>query len=77
MARQDLINGKGIAVIDPHGDLVKDLIPFIPRSRADDVIIFNPADQERPMGLNLLEAHTPEERDLVAMDSLNIMIKLF
>lgn len=77
MARQDLINGKWIAVIDPHGDLVKDLIPFIPRSRADDVIIFNPADQERPMWLNLLEAHTPEERDLVAMDALNIMIKLF
>lgn len=77
MARQDLINGKWIAVIDPHWDLVKDLIPFIPRTRADDVIIFNPADQERPMWLNLLEAHTPEERDLVAMDSLNIMIKLF
>ncbi len=77
MARQDLINGKWIAVIDPHWDLVKDLIPFIPRTRADDVIIFNPADQERPMWLNLLEAHTPEERDLVAMDALNIMIKLF
>lgn len=77
MARQDLINGKGIAVIDPHGDLAKDLIPFIPRERADDVIIFNPADYERPMGLNLLEAHTPDERDLVAQDALNIMIKLF
>ncbi len=77
MARQDLRNGNWIAVIDPHGDLVKDLIPFIPRERADDVIIFNPADQERPMGMNLLEAHTPEEMDFVAMDSLNIMIKLF
>ncbi|MDD5770379.1 MAG: type IV secretion system DNA-binding domain-containing protein, partial [Candidatus Gracilibacteria bacterium] len=77
LARQDLINGSGIAVIDPHGDLVKDLVSFIPRSRADDVIIFNPADMERPIGLNLLEAHTPEERDLVAMDAMNIMIKLF
>ncbi len=77
MARQDLQNGKWIAVIDPHGDLAKDLIPFIPRERADDVIIFNPADYERPMGLNLLEAHTPDERDLVAQDALNIMIKLF
>lgn len=77
MARQDLINGKWISVIDPHWDLVKDLIPFIPRSRADDVIIFNPADQARPMWLNLLEAHTPEERDMVAADALNIMIKLF
>ncbi len=77
MARQDLANGSGICVIDPHGDLVKDLVPFIPRNRADDVIIFDPADQARPMWLNLLEANTPEERDLVAMDSMNIMIKLF
>jgi len=77
MARQDLANGKGIAVIDPHGDLVKDLMPFIPRERADDVIVFNPADVERPMGLNLLEAHSPDEYDLVAMDAMNIMIKLF
>jgi len=77
MARQDLANGKGIAVIDPHGDLVKDLMPFIPRERADDVIVFNPADTERPMGLNLLEAHSPDEYDLVAMDAMNIMIKLF
>lgn len=77
MWRQDLANGNWVAVIDPHGDLVKDLIPFIPRHRADDIIIFNPADTDRPMWLNLLEAHTPEERDLVAMDALNIMIKLF
>lgn len=77
MARQDLENWNWIAVIDPHGDLAKDLIPFIPRSRADDVIIFDPADVARPMWLNLLEAHTPDERDLVAQDALNIMIKLF
>lgn len=77
MARQDLINGNWIAVIDPHWDLVKDLVPFIPRQRADDVIIFNPADMERPMWINLLEANNPEERDFVAADALNIMIKLF
>jgi len=49
MARQDLINGEGIAVIDPHGDLVKDLLPFIPRERADDVIVFDPSDEQRPI----------------------------
>jgi hypothetical protein len=49
MARQDLRNGNGIAVMDPHGDLAKDLLPFIPRERADDVIYFDPADQARPM----------------------------
>ena len=49
MARQDLVNGSGMAVMDPHGDLVKDLLPFIPRSRADDVIIFDPSDTARPI----------------------------
>ncbi len=77
MIRQDLENGKGICVMDPHGQLIEDVLPFIPRSRADDVVYFNPADLERPMGLNLLEAATPEERDMVALDAMNIMIKLF
>ena len=63
--------------MDPHGDLVRDLLPFIPRERADDIIYFDPSDTDRPMGLNLLEANTEEEKELVAMDSLNIMIKLF
>ncbi len=77
MIRQDLQNGKGICVVDPHGQLIDDILPFIPRERADDVIYFNPADLDRPLGLNLLEAETPEERDLVAMDAMNMMIKLF
>ncbi len=77
MIRQDLQNGKGICVVDPHGQLIDDILPFIPRERADDVIYFNPADLERPLGLNMLEAETPEERDLVAMDAMNMMIKLF
>ena len=77
MARQDFLNGEWVAVVDPHGDLVRDLLPFIPRERADDIIYFDPSDTDRPMGLNLLEANTEEEKELVAMDSLNIMIKLF
>ncbi|PJC37408.1 hypothetical protein CO046_00555 [Candidatus Peregrinibacteria bacterium CG_4_9_14_0_2_um_filter_53_11] len=77
MIRQDLKNGDGICVIDPHGSLIEDVLPFIPRERAEDVIYFNPADLERPMGLNLLEAHTDEEKDMVALDAMNIMIKLF
>lgn len=77
MIRQDLKNGDGLCVIDPHGSLIEDIIPFIPRERADDVIYFNPADLERPMGLNLLEATTDEEKDMVALDAMNIMIKLF
>jgi hypothetical protein len=63
--------------VDPHGQLIEDLLPFIPKERADDVIYFNPGDLERPMGLNLLEASTAEERDMIALDAMNIMIKLF
>ncbi len=77
MIRQDLQNGDGIAVIDPHGSLIDDILPFIPRERADDVIYFNPADMDRPMGMNLLEGNTPEEHEYVALEAMNIMIKLF
>jgi hypothetical protein len=77
MARQDLRNKKGIAVMDPHGDLAKDLLPFIPKSRADDLVYFDPGDLSRPMGLNLLEANNEDEKQMVVADATNIMIKLF
>ncbi len=77
LARQDMHNGKGLCVVDPHGSLVEDLLPYIPRSRADDVIYFNPSDVERPMGLNLLEGKTEEEKDLIALDAMNMMVKMF
>ena len=77
MIRQDLKNGDGICVIDPHGSLIEDILPFVPRERADDVIIFNPADVERPLGLNLIESLNEEDKDAVASDAMNIMIKLF
>jgi len=77
MIRQDMENNDGLCVIDPHGSLVEDLLPFVPKHRIDDVIIFEPADLERPMGLNLLEADSEEEMDLVALDAMNMMIKLF
>ncbi|MBM3231174.1 ATP-binding protein [Candidatus Peregrinibacteria bacterium] len=77
MARQDFHQGTGVCVVDPHGSLIEDLMPYIPRERADDVIYFNPADTERPMGLNILEAQTAEEKDLVALDTMNMMVKMF
>lgn len=77
MIRQDLKNGEGLCIVDPHGQLIEDILPYIPRDRADDVIYFNPGDLERPIGMNLLEAETNEEKELVALDAMNIMIKLF
>jgi Helicase HerA, central domain len=77
MARQDLRNKRGIAVMDPHGDLAKDLLNFIPKERADDLVYFDPGDLSRPMGLNLLEASSEDEKQMVVADATNIMIKLF
>jgi len=77
MIRQDLQNGHGLCVVDPHGDLVENVLPYIPRERADDVILFSPGDLERPMGLNMLEGNTPDEREFMAQEALAIFIKMF
>ncbi len=77
MARQDIWNGDGICIVDPHGDLVEDILTYVPKERAKDVIIFDPADTERPMGLNLLEARTTAEMDLISSQATEIFIKLF
>ncbi len=76
MARQDIENGEGVCVVDPHGDLVEDLLEIIPKERAKDVIYFDPADKDRPMSLNMLEA-TPEQMDRVSLDAMEIFLKLF
>ncbi len=77
MARQDAKNGEGFCIIDPHGDLVDEVIDYVPKERAKDVIIFDPADVERPMGINILEATTAAEMDLAASQATEIFIKLF
>ncbi len=77
MARQDLKQNRGIAVLDPHGDFAQGLLDFIPKERADDLVYFDPSDLSRPMGLNLLEANSEDEKQMVVADATNIMIKLF
>lgn len=77
MARQDIANGDGVCVVDPHGDLIEDILHYVPKERAKDVIVFDPSDIERPMGLNILEASNPEEMDLASSQATEIFIKLF
>lgn len=77
MARQDILKGHGVCVIDPHGDLVEDLLQFIPPTRAEDVIYFDPADTERPMGLNIMEAYTEEQQHFITTAIINLMYKLY
>jgi type IV secretory pathway TraG/TraD family ATPase VirD4 len=77
MARQDVVKGNGCCVIDPHGDLIEDCLGYIPKERARDVIHFSPADQARPMGLNMLQAKSPEQMDMASSQATEIFIKLF
>ncbi len=77
MIKQDLRNGKGLCLVDPHGDLVEAALLYIPRERAEDIIIFEPGDLERPMGLNILEAETEDQREFMAQEALAIFIKLY
>ena len=74
---QDIRTGKGVCFIDPHGDAIEDLLKLIPPERAEDVIYFNPGDSERPMGLNLLEAKTEDQKHFVSSAVINMMYKLF
>jgi hypothetical protein len=74
---QDIRAGKGICFMDPHGDPIQDILKLIPPERAEDVIYFNPGDTERPIGLNLLEAHTEDQKHFVATSVINMMYKLF
>ena len=77
LAKQDIVGGKGVCVIDPHGDLIEDILENIPRERADDVIVFDPSDTARPMGLNMLEYRNPEQKDFAVQEMIAIFIKLF
>jgi hypothetical protein len=77
MIIQDIVAGDGVAVVDPHGDLVEDVLPHIPKDRIDDVIYFCPADTDRPMGLNMLEYKTDEQKDFAVQEMIAIFYKLF
>jgi len=77
MVMQDIKAGHGVAFIDPHGDAVEDILSMIPPERAEDVIYFNPADTERPIGMNMLEAKTEQEKHFVATYIVGLMYKLY
>lgn len=77
MIIQDIEAGKGVGVVDPHGELIMGILKRIPPSRAEDVIYFDPADTERPMGLNMLEAYTDEQKHFVVNSIIGLMYKLY
>lgn len=77
MIRQDIEAGNGVGVIDPHGDLIEDTLSNVPKSRVDDVALFEPFELTRPQGLNMLEWDTPEQKDFAVQEMIAIFMKLF
>lgn len=79
LAARDIMSGKGIAIIDPHGDLADDVLSLVPKERLEDVIVFNPSDLARPLGMNMLEYDfsRPEEKTFIVNEMQGIFGKLF
>lgn len=79
MLRQDVENGKGVCVIDPHGDFAEFVLSIVPPERAEDVIYFDPGDIDFPMGLNMFEIDPthPEQKSMVIDEMFGIFDKLY
>lgn len=79
MAAEDIAQGKGVAVLDPHGDLVEKLLALVPKERADDVVLFDPGYVQKPIGLNMLEYDfdKPEQKTFVVNEMLSIFDRLY
>jgi hypothetical protein len=76
MILDDIVSGRGLAVIDPHGDLFEELLASIPPGRWDDVVVLDPVDMDFPVGLNLLQCDVAEDRHLVVREMHAIMSRL-
>lgn len=77
MIMQDIEKGHGVCAIDPHGEFVEEILQLLPPERAEDVIYFNPSDLTRPMGLNMMEADSEEQRHFVVSSIIGLMYKLY
>lgn len=77
MAIQDILAGRGVAFIDPHGEGVQNLLDYIPSWRINDVVYFNPSDVEYPIAFNVMEASNPEQRNLIAAGLMAVFKKIW
>lgn len=77
MIESDIREGKGVAVIDPHGDLVESILTYIPKHRMNDVIWFDPADKDFPIAFNMLDTKSEEERQLAVSGLMSVFLKMW
>jgi len=76
MIFSDIRDGKGVAVIDPHGDLAEAVLRFVPKHRTNDVIYFDPSDSDFPVAFNILEGKNQQQRGLIASGLVGVIKKL-
>ena len=77
MAIQDILAGRGVGFIDPHGEAAEELLNYIPSKRINDVVYFNPADIDFPIAFNVMEKVLPEQRHLIAAGLMGVFKKIW
>lgn len=77
IAYQDMLDGRGFAFVDPHGDSVEALLGKIPKERVEDIIYFNPGDMTNPIGLNMFEFDNPDQKDFLVQEAINMLYGLY
>ena len=77
LAYQDMMDGRGFAFVDPHGDSVEALLSKVPKERVEDVIYFNPSDMDNPVGLNMFEFDHPDQKDFLVQEAISMLYGLY
>lgn len=77
LALQDMLDGRGFAFIDPHGDSAERLLGMVPQERVEDVIYFSPGDMDHPIGLNLFEFENDEQKDFLIQEAIGMLYRLY
>ena len=77
IAYQDMLDGRGFAFIDPHGDAAELLLSKVPEDRIDDVVYFDPSDMEHPMGMNMFEFTSEDQKDFIVQEGISMLTSLF
>ncbi|MDD5041215.1 MAG: DUF87 domain-containing protein [Candidatus Peribacteraceae bacterium] len=77
MIFSDIQAGKGVGIIDPHGDLAEMIPQFVPKHRSNDVVIFDPSDRDHPISFNVLDCPNPDQRVLVASGLMSVFTKMW
>ena len=77
IAYQDMCDGRGFAFIDPHGDAIDLLLSKVPQERMDDIIVFEPGNMDNPVGMNMFEFNSEDQKDFIVQEGINMLTSLY